>query len=182
MARLPYVDLSTVQEPYRNQFRNNVNITRALANSPTVALESGKVARFIREDLRIDPRLRELAIIQVGYSAKSAYEYTHHIEIGLKAGVSEDDVRAIAIETMGRPSGIDPLAKAVLRAAREMTDGIAMSDATFAELRKSLNNEQLVDLIFAIANYNAVVRLLATLQVDLEDEYKEILAKFPMKG
>jgi alkylhydroperoxidase family enzyme len=70
----------------------------------------------------------------------------------------------------------------VLRAAREMTDGIAMSDATFAELRKSLNNEQLVDLIFAIANYNAVVRLLATLQVDLEDEYRVYLEKFPMKA
>jgi alkylhydroperoxidase family enzyme len=70
----------------------------------------------------------------------------------------------------------------VLRAAREMTTGIAISDKTFAELQEHLDNERLVDLIFAIANYNAVVRLLASLKVDLEDKYFDYLKKFPLPG
>jgi alkylhydroperoxidase family enzyme len=93
--------------------------------------------------------------------------------------VTEDDLRAIADETAGRPSKLEPLAKSVLRAAREMTGGPGLSDETFAELRAAFDNAQLVDLLYAIANYNGVVRILAALRVDLEEEYRAYLEKFP---
>lgn len=179
MARVPYVDNKDLPEQYRNQLSSDANVTRALSNSPQLAFLSGSMARYIRHESRVDPRLRELAIIQVGYSARSVYEYTHHIKIGLSFGVTEDDLRAIADETAGRPTNLEPLAKSVLRAAREMTDGIAVADKTFAELRAAFDNAQLVDLLYTIANYNGVVRILAALQVDLEDEYKIYLEKFP---
>ena len=44
-------------------------------------------------------RLRELAILQVGYVSRIAYEYAHHIEIGRGVGVSDEDLRALAIES-----------------------------------------------------------------------------------
>ena len=179
MARVPYVDNKDLPEQYRNQLSSDANVTRALSNSPQLAFLSGSMARYIRHESRVDPRLRELAIIQVGYSARSAYEYTHHIKIGRSFGVTEDDLRAIADETAGRPTKLEPLAKSVLRAAREMTDGIAVADKTFAELHAAFDNAQLVDLLYTIANYNGVVRILAALQVDLEDEYKIYLEKFP---
>ena len=179
MARVPYVDNKDLPEQYRNQLSSDANVTRALSNSPQLAFLSGSIVRYIRHESKVDPRLRELAIIQVGYSARSVYEYTHHIKIGLSFGVTEDDLRAIADETAGRPTNLEPLAKSVLRAAREMTDGIAVADKTFAELHAAFDNAQLVDLLYTIANYNGVVRILAALQVDLEDEYKIYLEKFP---
>jgi alkylhydroperoxidase family enzyme len=179
MARVPYIDNNELPEQYRNQLSSDANVTRALSNSPPLAFLSGSMARYIRYDSKVDPRLRELAIIQVGYSARSAYEYTHHIKIGLSFGVTEGDLRAIADETAGRPSTLEPLARSVLRAAREMTQGLLLSDATFSELRAAFDNAQLVDLLYAIANYNGVVRILAALQVDLEDEYRPYLEKFP---
>jgi len=179
MARVPYVDNKDLPEQYRNQLSSDANVTRVLSNSPQLAFLSGSMARYIRHETKVDPRLRELAIIQVGYSARSAYEYTHHIKIGFSFGVTEDDLRAIAQETAGRPSKLEPLAKSVLRAAREMTDGRTVSDKTFAELRAAFDNTQLVELLYAIANYNGVVRILAALQVDLEDEYRSYLEKFP---
>ena len=180
MARVPYIEGKDFPEKMRGLISSDANITRALANSPNVALHSGTVARYIREGSRLDPRLRELAIIQVGYTARSAYEYSHHIEIGLRYGVSEDDIRAIALESKGMPSSLEPLAKSVLRAAREMTVGLAMSDETFAELKRDLDNEQLVELIFAIANYNGVVRMLESLKIDVEPKYQQYLERFPL--
>jgi alkylhydroperoxidase family enzyme len=179
MARIPYVDGKDLPEQVRGQAHVS-NITRALSNNPDVELRSGGNARYIRHQSSLDPRLRELAIIQVGYSTRCAYEYTHHLEIGFEFGVTEADVRAVADETAGRPTGLQPLAKAVLHAAREMTDGLAITDATFAELRTHLDNRQLVDLVFAIANYNGVVRMLESLKVDLEDKYLPLLEKFPL--
>jgi len=57
---------------------------------------------------------------------------------------------------------------------------LAISARTFAELRDSLDHERLTDLVLAIAFYNAVVRILATLQIDVEDEYRKYLDEFPL--
>ena len=55
-----------------------------------------------------------------------------------------------------------------------------MSDATFAALRAELDNERLVDLVMTIAVYNGVVRLLATLQIEVEPDYQHYLEEFPL--
>ena len=61
-----------------------------------------------------------------------------------------------------------------------MTQGLAVSDATFEALRAGLDPERLTDLVLVIAFYNAVVRFLATLQVDNEPQYQRLLAEFPL--
>jgi alkylhydroperoxidase family enzyme len=61
-----------------------------------------------------------------------------------------------------------------------MTQQGAMTDATFAALQQALGNEHVVDMTITIAFYNAVVRVLATLQIDVEDDYMPYLQKFPL--
>ncbi|HEY2524099.1 MAG TPA: carboxymuconolactone decarboxylase family protein [Candidatus Binataceae bacterium] len=180
MARLPYLDKSDLAPEHQDLLARNINLVRALAHSPDSARAFGALAAFIRFKSRLDPRLRELAILQVGYLTRSPYEYSHHVKIVREFGVSDGDLRALAEESAGRQSALEPLAKAVLRAAREMTRDLAISDATFAALRAELDNERLVDLVMTIAVYNGVVRLLATLQIDVEPEYQRYLEEFPL--
>ena len=78
------------------------------------------------------------------------------------------------------PPSSSPLAKAVLRAAREMTTDLTISEQTFAELRRELDHERLTDLVLTIGFYNGVVRILATLQIDVEDGYHKYLDEFPL--
>jgi alkylhydroperoxidase family enzyme len=68
----------------------------------------------------------------------------------------------------------------VLKAAREMSTELAISDSTFAQLRDKLDAERLTDLVLTIAFYCAVVRVLATLQIDVEDDYLPYLNEFPL--
>ena len=179
MARFKYLGKEDLLPEHQNLIRD-INLTRLLVHSPNAARASRNTAMFIRNGSKLDPRLREMAIIQVGYVARSVYEYAHHVQIGLDAGVSEADIRAIADETAGRPTSLDPLAKAVLKAARELARDISLSDETFAVLRQHLDNERLIDLFTAICSYCGTVRMLAALQVDLEDEYRKYLEKFPL--
>ena len=44
------------------------------------------------------------------------------------------------------------------------------------------HDEQVVDLTITIAFYNAVVRVLATLQIDVEEDYMPYLRQFPLPG
>ena len=63
-----------------------------------------------------------------------------------------------------------------------MVRNLAMSEATFAEIKASLSDEQMTDLVLTIAFYCAVVRVLATMQIDNEPTYKEVLKQYPIPG
>jgi alkylhydroperoxidase family enzyme len=180
MARVPYLQKSDLPPEHQDVLARPIALNLAMANSPNASRAMGVLAGYIRHHSKLDARLREMAILQVGYLARSPYEWSHHVKIGREFGVSDDDIRAIGEETGGRPSKLDAVSKAVLRAAREMTGGIAMSDETFATLEKALGREQVIDLTLAIAFYNAVVRLLATLQIDVEPEYQKYLEQHPL--
>jgi alkylhydroperoxidase family enzyme len=179
MARLPYLDKADLPPEQQDLLTRAINLHRVLVHSPEAARALIGLGQFIRHKSRLDPRLRELAILQVGWLARSPYEFSHHVKIGHDFGVSDDDIRALIVEADGKPSTIEPLARAVLKGARQMAAGNPIDAATFAELRERLGNEQLTDLVVTIAFYCGIVRLLATLAIDVEPDYQQYLDAFP---
>src|SRR5260221_10605094 len=121
MARVPYLERSDLPAEHQDILKRDIALHKALANSPNGARAMNGLGQFIRHTSRLDPRLRELAILQVGWLARSPYEWSHHVKIGLEFGVTDGDLRALIDDTAGRPTSLEPLAKAVLRAAREAT-------------------------------------------------------------
>src|SRR5262249_20752166 len=120
MARLPYLEADQVAPEYRDMLKRNTNLHKLLVNSPDMAPAFNAVGTFIRCKSKLDPRLRELAILQVGWLEKSEYEFTHHVKIGKEFGVTDEDIRGLMAESEGKPSRLEPLAKGILRGAREM--------------------------------------------------------------
>ena len=51
-----------------------------------------------------------------------------------------------------------------------------------AEIKQQLSDEHMTDLVLTIAFYCAVVRVLATMQIDNEPTYKEVLKQYPIPG
>lgn len=180
MARLPYIEKSQLPPEHQGLMKREIALYKQLVHSPGALKAFQGLGYYIRYDSKADPRLRELAILQVGYLARQPYEWSHHVKIGYDFGVTDGDIEALIAETEGKPSSLDAVAKLVCRGAREMTTGGAMSQATFAELRKHMSNEQLVDLIVTTGFYNAVVRVLGSLEIDVEPEYQKYLDKHPL--
>ena len=180
MARVPYLQKSDLAAADQDLLARDITLHRALAHSPKGARAFLGLGHFIRYDSKLDPRLRELAILQVGWLARSAYEFSHHVKIGRDFGVSDDDIRGMIAETEGRPSALDAKTKTVLRAAREMTLEGAVTDTTFTALSTQFDRERVVDLVMTVAFYCGVVRLLASLQIDVEEDYLRYLQEFPL--
>ena len=181
MARVPYLELSDLADDDKDLLKRPIWLFKALVNSPKAARAFSGLGQYIRYGSKLDPRLRELAILQVGWLAKSPYEWSHHVKLGHDFGVSDDDVRALIDDTDGKPTALDDLARLVLKGAREMTTGGEMTADTFAAVQAALGNELAVDLTLTIAFYNAVVRVLGTLKIDVEPEYQPYLDRFPLR-
>jgi len=180
MARVPYLELSDLAEEDKDLLKRPISLFKALVNSPKAARAFSGLGGYIRYGSKLDPRLRELAILQVGWLARSPYEWSHHVKIGHDFGVSDADIQALIDDTAGKPVSLDALTSQVLKGAREITRDGAMSAAVFASLQATLGNEQVVDLTLTIAFYCAVVRVLATLQIDVEPDYTPYLERWPL--
>jgi alkylhydroperoxidase family enzyme len=179
MARVPYLEPSDLAPEDQDLLKRPIWLFKALVNSPKAARAFSGLGGYIRYGSKLDPRLRELAILQVGWLARSPYEWSHHVKLGHDFGVSDADVQALIDDTDGKPTNLDPLSKLVLKAAREMTRDGAMAEPTFTALQAEMGNEVVVDLTLSIAFYNAVVRVLGTLQIDVEPEYQPYMDRFP---
>ncbi|MFW5937226.1 MAG: carboxymuconolactone decarboxylase family protein, partial [Desulfosalsimonas sp.] len=64
--------------------------------------------------------------------------------------------------------GWSDLDRALLRATDELKDDAFISDATWNELKKTYTDQQMMDLIFAVGNYNLVSMALNSLGVQLD--------------
>jgi alkylhydroperoxidase family enzyme len=181
MARLTYLNPEDLAEEGQRLLARPANLYRLLVHSPDAYRNFARLGGWIRSGSTLDPRLREMAILQVGYLAGSSYEWTHHIKLAREDfGVSDDDIRAIVAESNGGGSALPDLDRAVLRLAREMTADVAGSQEALSAVGAELSDEHVVDLCMTIAYYNLVVRVLLTLDVDLEPEYESVLEEFPL--
>jgi alkylhydroperoxidase family enzyme len=180
MARLPYLTRADLPDQDQDLLKRDIALNRLLAHSPGLARAFTGLAMHIRHASRLDARLRELAILQVGWLARSPYEWSHHVRISQDFGCTEADIRAIGVETEGGVSTLETLARLVLQATREMWQGPAMSAGSFDALRRHLDAEALVELTLIVATYCGLVRFLATMEIDVEPDYMPYLLAHPL--
>ncbi len=180
MARLPYRDPEDLPEDRRYLLARHNNLMRAMSNSPECCAHHHAMSQWIRHESRLDPRLRELATLQVGYSARSPYEYSHHLLIRLEFEVTDDDILDLAAFNEGRACGFGEVELLVIEGARQMQEEGGMREATFTALAKHLDHERMIDLVVITGTYCGLVTMLASFDIDVEPDYQLLLDKFPL--
>jgi alkylhydroperoxidase family enzyme len=177
MARVPYLDRADLDEPYQHLLDRPINLVRALAHSPDGLARFQGTGEWMLQRSSVDQRLRELAIMRVGYTTGSEYEYSHHLRISESCGVSDED-RAAVSDPDGR--ALEPAARLVLTAADEITWNLRLKDRTWRSLTAELGVRAAVELVLIVAHYNAVVRVLGALNIDVEPDYASYLDRYPL--
>ncbi|AMB40326.1 MULTISPECIES: carboxymuconolactone decarboxylase family protein [Paenarthrobacter] len=147
------------------------NIFRTLANAPVLLDAFLSYANALRDGSELSPKLRELAILSVGHATGSEYEIAHHQSHGRKAGITDEQLAAVADAAN---SGLFTEAElAVIALARESTNDVHVSSETWDAAAAHLDDQQMVELTLTIAWYNSGVRIMGLLHIDLEDSYRK---------
>lgn len=177
MARVPYVDKQAAipgseavwQRLETERRLPTANIFRALAHAPALLDASLSYANALRDATELDAKLRELAILTVGHATNAQYEIAHHQAPALKAGVTH--AQLAEIESFQTSTEFDARERAVMRLARESTLNVQVSEELWAAVSAHLTDKQMVELALNIGFYNSGVRVMAMLDLDLEDAY-----------
>lgn len=142
------------------------NIFRTLANHPDLMRRWLVFGNHVLFKSTLPARERELVILRIGFLCEAEYEWAQHVRIGRDAGLLADEIHRIKIgPTAAGWSEADTL---LLRATDELHKDACITDATWQGLTRHYDTRQLMDLVFAIGQYNLVSMVLNTLGVQLD--------------
>ena len=186
MARVPYLhreDAGDANQALYDRLEKErkvptANIFLALANAPALLDAFLSYANALRDVSELSPKLRELAILTVGHATGSEYEIAHHQSHGLKAGISPEQLAAVADFEAAAVAGepvFDEAELAVMRLAKESTLKVAVAPDVWKAAAAYLTDRQMTELALTIGWYNSGVRLMALLDIELEDGYAAVL-------
>ncbi len=174
MARVPYPTRDEFPEAHKAAYDRMLrdrgdpppNIFLALANIPNLLDPLLAFTGEMKNGAKIEQRLRELAIVTVGLTSGAQYEFEHHWNSALKAGVRRAQLEQLAdFETSPE---FDAAERAVIRYAREATLNPQVPDEIWNDLRAHFELREAMDIMMAAAWYNGVVRMLLPMQIEVE--------------
>jgi alkylhydroperoxidase family enzyme len=150
-----------------------INLFKVMANSPRVARNFIRLGNAILAEEGFPPQIRELAILRVGFLCGSMYEYTKHVVMGKREGLSQEKINAVPAWIAA--SCFDESERAALAYTDEVALQVKVQDATFNRLRTFFSEPEIVKLTATIGYYGMVSRVLVALQVDLDPGEKSLL-------
>jgi alkylhydroperoxidase family enzyme len=140
-------------------------ITRTFARHPAMAA-ARKELGYINQQMKLEPRTRELVILRIGWNCQSAYEWAQHVgsfgkgrEMGLPI---EDIARGPAAP------GWSVVERALLTATDELYRDSTISDRTWSTLSQHLDAPAILNVIVSVAQYRQVSVALNTFGVPSE--------------
>jgi len=149
-----------------------LSIFQILLRHPRLARAFHDMLAVLLFDSALDPRLRELIIMRLGWTTGSVYEWTQHWRIATSLGVAEADL--VGARDWEAYPAFGPAERAVLAATDEVVRQGHVSGRTWDSLVAEVPGGEnpthvLVELITAIGAWRMVSSMLSSLDVPLED-------------
>jgi alkylhydroperoxidase family enzyme len=149
-------------------FARRFNIFRTLAHNPDALVAFLAWGDFVLSQRNsLSGRQRELAILRTGWLCRSGYEWSQHVEFGLRAGISTAEIAMVKVGPDA--ANWDPLEAAILRACDELVGDHHVGDPTWAALAP-LGDRGRADLVFTVGQYTQVSMILNSFGVQLDPE------------
>jgi alkylhydroperoxidase family enzyme len=181
-ARIPMLLAEDLKPRDRHLLERNLTSWRVLAHSPDGLRQwSAMIAFFLRKS-RLDPVLREFALLQIGWLSQEPYEWSHHVKISLDIGITEAEIDQLIAYNRGEKAALQTRCLVIMEATTEFFDLPELPEATVDKLRAIMDLESLCDFMLLVAFYVGTVRLFASMSVPIEAEYLRFLDRFPLSG
>ena len=150
------------------------NFYQFLANSPLVAkmlLPFNAVMQRQGGGSVLPAKIKEMVVIKTSALNGCAYCYAHNTALGMAAGITEDQVRAIDSDDYMTSPLLSAAERAAVQWAEHVTRNTARQrDDVFAELREHFDDAEIVELTLICGMFNMFNRFMDSLHVPVEPQ------------
>lgn len=127
---------------------------------------------------RIARRDTELVILRVGWNCRSRYEWGQHVDIGLRSGVSAEDIARIPLGA--EAPGWEPHLKALMQACDEFHHDRMIGEASWGVLEAHYGPRLLLEVVMLIGHYEMLAGVLNSTGLPLDTRLEGVLAAAPI--
>jgi alkylhydroperoxidase family enzyme len=146
-----------------------LNIFKIIAHAPyPIARRFVTFVGSVLSNGKLDPILREMAIVRTGIVCGSEYEVYQHRRISRGIGMPEEKLKALSVGS--EATVFSETERLMLRFTEELAQQHKASESTFAALSKHLSNGEIVELTIVVGCYVMVSTFLSNFEVDIEDK------------
>ena len=124
---------------------------------------------------KLDRRDTELAILRVAWLCRSRYEWGQHVDIGLRAGLTRDEIRRIP--EGAESSDWSERQSLILRACDGMVQDSLVDEATIEGLKKHYSHDLMIELLMLIGWYQGLAGVLNSSGIPLDSSLEDILTR-----
>jgi alkylhydroperoxidase family enzyme len=144
-----------------------LNIFRTLARAPEALTAFLAWGTYILRNNALPPRERELVILRTGFNCRSGYEWTQHVRISLRGGMTQTEIDNI--KAGPDAPGWSAADAALLRACDDLHARQFVSNETWGQLKAHFTEKQCMDAVFTCGQYTQVSMMLNTFGVQLDE-------------
>jgi alkylhydroperoxidase family enzyme len=166
--RLPVIE--KVAQRAREQLSSDgaqpVNLRATLAVNREVSKAMAALAGVLLNG-SIDPRLRELCILRMGWDIQAVYEFGQHTLIGRRVGLTPDEVYLVT-----RPlteGGWGPVERVVLQMTDDLAADDCVSEVTWTELEGHLSPSEIVEFMAVVMCYRMAGAVMNSCGIQLDE-------------
>lgn len=170
MALLPYLDDKDASPEVLAILRARplvLNVQRMTANAQDIFPYRSKLSNALFTKIKLEPRLREIAILRTAKLCRSIYEWTQHVPAAKHVGVTDEQIAAI--EQWTGAECFSELERLVLRLTDEVNLNVKGSRETVEALKRHVSPGEIIELLIVIGHWRQTASILETIEVDLED-------------
>ena len=170
MAKLQPLEPENWPEALKNilsYLNTPLNIHNVMAHHPDLMNAWMPFRNHVVSDSTLSPRQRELIILRTAHNCQTGYEWKHHVERGLQAGLDEIEIDRVK-------QGPDEIAwqaneSALLSAADDCHRNFCISEKTLQEIDRHFSAQQQLDITVTVGMYMTLALIIKTWDVPMED-------------
>ncbi len=153
-------------EEIRSFLGQPLNIQNMMAHHPALLKAWMPFRNHVVANSTLSARQRELLILRTAHNCRADYEWQHHVERGLLAGLSQLEIDRVIAGS--EAPGWQP-AEAILLAAADHCHGdLCIAENTLQAIRQHFTAEQQLDIVVTVGMYMTLAMIIKTYAVPME--------------
>ena len=167
MARLPYPGPSYVSGVMYQLPKelHHMNIARMLSYASTAVTPFYSFSEALLDQLELDPKLRQLAVLRVAQSTEAHAAWLQHVALAQVVGVSDEQISSLL---QGRVAGEHFTTKeqVALAFVDEVVQTPRVSNALFEQMWRLFTSREMIELLLVVGLSWMADRVMTTFDLE----------------